>query len=82
MILGLIGTGKIGPAVMTGYCSENGWQPDHVYVSERSKAKSSLLKSKFESRVTIAATNQEIVDKSDVIFIGLLPDVARQVHFD
>ncbi|RLN78551.1 hypothetical protein BBJ28_00019720 [Nothophytophthora sp. Chile5] len=76
--LGLLGTGKIGSAVFSGFCSENGWQPKHAYVSARSKAKAEALVARFPSRVTIGASNQEIVDKSDVVFIGLLPAVARE----
>ncbi|OWZ23593.1 Serine/threonine protein kinase [Phytophthora megakarya] len=76
--LGLLGTGKIGSAVFTGFCSTNGWQPKHAYVSARTKAKAEALAAKFPDRVTIAASNQEIVDKSDVVFIGLLPNVARE----
>ncbi|CAI5738325.1 unnamed protein product [Peronospora destructor] len=76
--LGLLGTGKIGSAVFTGFCSANGWQPKHAYVSARTKAKAEALVTKFPDRVSISASNQEIVDKSDVIFIGLLPTVARE----
>ncbi|CEG35537.1 pyrroline-5-carboxylate reductase [Plasmopara halstedii] len=76
--LGLLGTGKIGSAVVAGFCSDNGWQPKCVFVSARTNAKSDALAVKFPSRVCISASNQEIVDKSDVIFIGLLPDVARE----
>uniref|UniRef100_M4BH67 Pyrroline-5-carboxylate reductase catalytic N-terminal domain-containing protein n=1 Tax=Hyaloperonospora arabidopsidis (strain Emoy2) TaxID=559515 RepID=M4BH67_HYAAE len=76
--LGLLGTGKIGSAVFTGFCNANGWQPQHVYVSARTKAKAKALVAKFPDRVSISASNQEIVDKSDVIFIGLLPNIARQ----
>ncbi|KAL3666720.1 hypothetical protein V7S43_008343 [Phytophthora oleae] len=76
--LGLLGTGKIGSAVFTGFCSDNGWQPKHAYVSARTKAKAEALVAKFPDRVSIGTSNQEIVDKSDVIFIGLLPNVARE----
>ncbi|KAJ0398555.1 hypothetical protein P43SY_003384 [Pythium insidiosum] len=57
---------------------ENGWQPKHVFVSQRTKAKADALVAKFPGRVSIGASNQEIIDKSDVIFIGLLPNVAKE----
>lgn len=83
--IGLLGTGKIGSAVFTGFCSEGGWQPQHAYVSARTRAKAEALVAAFPGRVTIGASNQEIVDQSDVIFVGLLPDIARQelpkLHF-
>ncbi|KAI9905199.1 hypothetical protein PsorP6_014330 [Peronosclerospora sorghi] len=77
-IIGLLGTGKIGSAVVTGFCSSNGWQPQHVYVSARTKSKAEALVATFPTRVSICASNQAIVDQSDVIFIGLLPTVARE----
>ena len=77
--LGLIGTGKIGAAVMNGFCSEGGWQPRHVYISNRTKAKADALKASYPDRVSIESSNQDIIDKGDVIFIGLLPNVAREV---
>ncbi|TMW68570.1 hypothetical protein Poli38472_006038 [Pythium oligandrum] len=78
LTIGLLGTGKIGSAVVTGFCSENGWQPKHVYVSARTKAKADALVAKFPTRVSIGASNQEIIDKSDVVFIGLLPNIAKE----
>ncbi|KAF1314419.1 Serine/threonine protein kinase, partial [Globisporangium splendens] len=83
--IGLLGTGKIGSAVVSGFCSANGWQPHHVTVSARTKTKADALVARFPERVSIGETNQEIVDKSDVIFIGLLPNVAKEelpkLHF-
>jgi pyrroline-5-carboxylate reductase len=78
LTIGLLGTGKIGSAVVTGFCSEGGWQPQHVTVSARTKAKADALVAKFPTRVRIGATNQETIDQSDVIFIGLLPNVAKE----
>uniref|UniRef100_H3HDP2 non-specific serine/threonine protein kinase n=1 Tax=Phytophthora ramorum TaxID=164328 RepID=H3HDP2_PHYRM len=75
---GSVCTGKIGSAVFSGFCSANGWQPKHAYVSARTKAKAEALVAKFPGRVSIVASNQEIVDQSDVVFIGLLPHVARE----
>lgn len=78
--LGLLGTGKIGSAVVSGFCSPSGWQPRHVTVSARTKTKADALVARFPERVSIGASNQEIVDNSDVIFIGLLPNVAKEVR--
>ncbi len=78
-VLGLIGTGKIGSAIITGYCSENGWSPEHVYISTRSESKAKKLKDAFPSKISVEESNQAIVDQSDVIFVGLLPHVAREV---
>lgn len=80
--LGLLGTGKIGSAVFTGFCSpktDEDWTPAQVYISRRSQAKSAALKEAFASKVTVEDDSQKIIDQSDVIFIGLLPDVARSL---
>ena len=77
--LGLLGCGKIGSAVMTGYCSENGWQPDHVFISARTASKAQSLQKAFPSRVTIVQDNQTLIDSCDIVFIGLLPNVAQEV---
>jgi len=86
--LGLLGTGKIGSAVMHGYCTPNGtsqWQPKHVYISPRGAEKARALHAKFPQQVTIATTNQGVIDNANVVFIGLLPDIAREelpkLHF-
>lgn len=72
MRLGFIGTGTIASAVVEGL-AEDGHQ---ITVSERSRARSSDLAKRFG--VTVA-DNQGVVDASDVLFLGLLPDQATQV---
>lgn len=79
LTIGLLGTGKIGSAVVTGFCSENGWKPKHFYISSRTKEKADRLVATFPALVSIESSNQEIIDKSDVIFVGLLPNVAKEV---
>ena len=76
--IGLIGTGKIGSAVMAGYASDNGWQPSSITVSNRTLSKANALKELNPTLVTIEPDNQKIIDASDIIFIGLLPNVAKQ----
>ncbi|KAF0701183.1 Aste57867_8334 [Aphanomyces stellatus] len=82
LVLGLLGTGKIGSAVMSGYCTPVGdkstWVPKHIFVSPRGTDKAKALHARFPSRISIAASNQAVIDNSNIIFIGLLPDVARQ----
>lgn len=48
-------------------------------VSPRNAAKAALLAAKFPDRVTVAGSNQEVVDQCDVVFIGLLPDTAEEI---
>ncbi|KAL0589638.1 hypothetical protein ABG067_002187 [Albugo candida] len=79
LVFGLIGTGKIGSAVINGFCSENGKRPQHVYISARSKKKSDALVHAHPQRITVLDDNQAIIHNSDVIFIGLLPNVAKEL---
>ena len=65
---------------MSGFCSDNGWQPDRVIVSPRNAEKASALAESFPDLVTVGATNQDVVSASSVVFIGLLPEVAKEVH--
>lgn len=72
MRLGFIGTGTIASAVVQGIAGD-----DHqIIVSERSRARSADLAARFDVQV---ADNQGVVDGSDVLFLGLLPDHAAEV---
>jgi hypothetical protein len=78
--LGFLGTGKISSAVCTGYCTlDDSRRPRKILVSERSMDKSAALKLAFPEIVEVVASNEEIVSRSDVVFIGLLPTVAIEV---
>ena len=77
--VGFIGTGAIA-APMVRYLGRK----DHlIFVSERNRQVSTELAERFES-VKIAA-NQEVVDKSDIVFLCLRPavwsDVVPQLRF-
>jgi pyrroline-5-carboxylate reductase len=78
--LGFLGCGKISSAVCRGYASATGInKPLRLLVSLRSEEKSKALKEEFPDLVTICSSSEELVSLSDVIFIGLLPKVAREV---
>jgi pyrroline-5-carboxylate reductase len=78
--LGFLGTGKISSAVCTGYCTLPPEQrPRKILISERSTEKSAALAARFPEIVEVVADNEDIVRRSDVVFIGLLPAVAREV---
>jgi len=64
---------------MEGYCSDGGWRPSHVYVSSRSAEKSAALQAKYPTVISIESDNQRIIDQCEIIFVGLLPDVAREI---
>ena len=75
--LGFVGTGKIGSAVARGYARCNP-PPKKIYVSPRSKDKAEALLAEFPDLICIVE-NDQVVEKSDIIFWGLLPDVARSI---
>ena len=77
MKLGFIGTGKITSAVITGICtSKISFQK--ILVSPRSKNIAQKLKKRFR-KVSIAKTNQEIVDKCNWIFLAVTPKVGEKI---
>jgi len=77
--IGFVGCGKISSAVCRGFLSlkENG--PTKVLVSRRSEDKSRSLYEQFPAAVEIVDDAAEIVLRSEIVFIGLLPGVARSI---
>ena len=68
MKIGIIGTGGIASAVVNGFCRE---KAEHkFYLSPRNKEKAAALASKFLN-CTVCTSNQEVLDKSEWIFICL-----------
>ena len=80
LVIGFLGCGKISNAVARGYIGAPGSQrPKKIIVSPRNAEKAAALKSEFPDMVEIAATNEAVVEGSNIVFIGLLPDVANAV---
>jgi pyrroline-5-carboxylate reductase len=77
MKLGFIGTGNISSDVITGICNSK-ISFKRIVVSPRNKQKAQKLKKKFK-RVIIARSNQEVIDKSDWIFLGVIPEVGEKI---
>jgi pyrroline-5-carboxylate reductase len=77
---GFLGCGKISSAVCRGYAShpDASKRPRRILVSKRSVDKSSALAEDFPGMVEIVE-NDQLVAESDVIFVGLLPQVAREI---
>lgn len=73
MRLGFIGTGTIAAAVVRGIAHDG----HAITVSERGAAQSAALARAFDS-VAVSA-NQGVIDASDVLFLGLLPQVAPEI---
>ena len=77
MKLGFIGTGIITTSVVTGFC-ESGMENLQIVVSPRNKERAQMLHEKYPEIVSVAADNQEVVDRSDWVFAALLPKAAER----
>jgi pyrroline-5-carboxylate reductase len=77
MKLGFIGTGNITVAVVNGICGSK-IPFKKILVSPRNKSKALKLRKKFK-RVSIAKTNQEIINKCNWIFLAVTPRVGEQI---
>jgi pyrroline-5-carboxylate reductase len=71
MRYGFIGTGGITTAIVTGLCTA-GHPPESIRVSPRNREKAARLAKDFPS-VQVAASNQAVLDHSDVIVLAVLP---------
>ena len=77
MKLGFIGTGNISSDVVSGICKSK-ISFKRILVSPRNRKKAENLKKKFK-KVSIAKNNQEVIDKSDWVFLGVLPEVGEKI---
>ena len=77
MILGFIGTGNIVSDVVTGI-SKSKINYKKIIISPRNKQKAQSLKKKFK-KVVIAKDNQDVINKSDWVFLGVLPEVGKKI---
>jgi pyrroline-5-carboxylate reductase len=76
MKLGFIGTGTITTAVIEGLIKSKA-KVQQFNISQRSKKNSSYLKRK-SGKVTVYSKNQEIINRSSIVFISLLPKQVKQ----
>lgn len=74
MKIGLIGTGKIGSVIVESVCLHCEKEL-HLYITNRSAENAARLSSKF-SNVEVLSSNQEIVDKSEIIILALRTTIA------
>ena len=77
MKLGFIGTGNITSDVVSGICKSK-ISFKQILLSPRNKNKAQKLKKIFK-KVRVAKTNQEVIDQSDWVFLGILPEVGETI---
>ena len=80
MKLGFIGTGKIASSVILGVCKSK-IKFRQIIVSPRNKRIANNLKKKFK-KVTIAKNNQDVINKSNWIFLSVTPKVGDKIIKD
>ena len=68
MNIGIIGTGIIAQAIITGFCVKK--TGHRFFLSPRNAERAAALADEF-SEVTVCASNQEVIDSSDWVFISL-----------
>jgi len=77
MKLGFLGTGTIADAVIRGICTSD-LGIDTITVSPRNAQTAHKLAADF-SCVTVARDNQEVVERSDLVFVALRAGIAEEI---
>ena len=77
MKLGFIGTGKIASSVIIGICKSK-IKYKQITISPRNRKIANSLKRRFK-KIVIAKNNQEIVNKSNWVFLSVTPKVGEKI---
>ena len=77
MILGFIGTGKISSSIIYGIYKSK-LKVKRIYISSRNKNIAKKLEKQFR-QVKIIKDNQQIINKSSTIILGLTPLVGKKI---
>ena len=75
--IGFIGTGAITDAMVRGLLAEPAYVSE-IYVSPRNADVAAGLAAEFDA-VFVAADNQEVVDRSDVVVLAIRPQIAEEI---
>ncbi len=78
MKLGFIGTGNIVSDVIFGVSKSKIIKYKKIIISPRNKKKAQYLK-KYFKKVIIAKDNQDVINKSNWVFLGILPKVGETI---
>jgi len=77
MILGFIGTGKISSSIIYGIFNSK-LKVKRIYISSRNRNIAKKLTKKFRL-VKILKDNQDIINKSSTIILGVTPNVSNKI---
>ncbi|MEM7292070.1 MAG: NAD(P)-binding domain-containing protein, partial [Pseudomonadota bacterium] len=77
MAIGFIGTGAITEAIIIGLYTRGAYT-GRILVSRRSRERSTILAERFP-QVEVVDNNQSLVDRSDELFVAVLPEQVADV---
>ena len=77
MILGFLGTGRITSSVIEGVFKSK-LRIKKIYISPRNKTIAKKLSKRFK-KVTISRNNQQLIDKSNWVFLAVTPKVGNKI---
>jgi len=78
MTIGFIGAGAITEAVVTGLCEAADRRRRAILLPPRTRERSRSLSERYAA-VRVAADNQQVVDRSELVFLAVRPQVAETV---
>lgn len=76
--VGFLGAGGIAAALAAGFCGAGAFR-GKIHIYNPSVGKARAMKELCPDRISIAGSNQEVIDETEVVFPALLPDVLRRV---
>jgi pyrroline-5-carboxylate reductase len=77
IVLGFVGTGTITASIVTGLCAVPA-SSNRIWLSPRNADVAARLASTC-SQATVAGSNQEVLDRSDIVFLAVRPQIAHDV---
>ncbi|TCL72600.1 pyrroline-5-carboxylate reductase [Rhizobium sp. BK251] len=77
MTIGFVGTGTITEAVVTGL-GKTGFRDTQIVLSPRNESVAARLAA-ANGNVSIASGNQDVLDRSDLVFVAVRPQIAEEV---
>lgn len=69
--LGILGVGNMGQAIVKALLESQTFTPDRIYFSNRSQGKIEKVKKLYG--IQALATNEELIDQSDIVIIAVKP---------
>lgn len=76
--IGFIGVGNIAAALIKGFCGNESFR-GKIFMYNRSPGKTADAEKSFRGRVETVESGQELIDKADIVFPTVLPDVLRKI---